>query len=69
MIVLGGRSKLRSSFNVVSAFTKGLMKQTLNVTSQQLKKILTLLHDVLNLSNFSFNGQLCNGLVAFSCDC
>jgi len=36
---------------MVSAFTIGLMKQTLNVTSQQLKKILTLLHDVLNPSN------------------
>jgi hypothetical protein len=69
MIVLeeGGWSKLRSSFNVVSAFTKGLMMQTLNVTSQHLKKILTLLHDVLNPSNFSFSGQICNGFVAFSC--
>jgi len=43
------------------------MMQTLNVTSQHLKKILTLLHDVLNPSNFSFS-QLCNGFVAFSCD-
>jgi len=58
-----GGCKLRSSHNVVSAFTKGLTKQTLNIMSQQLKMILTLLHDILNHSNFSSAVSYAMGLL------
>jgi len=48
----------QSSFNLVSLFTGVLMKEAFNLTSCHFnKKILALLHDVLNPSNFRFGGQ------------
>jgi hypothetical protein len=61
-----GGGKLRSSFNVVSAFTTDVANRKCYKSTPQ--KVLTLLHDVLKPSNFSFSGQLCNGFVAFFCD-
>ena len=47
----------QSSFNLVSLFTRVLMKEAFNLTSCHFKKkILALLH-VLNPSNFRFGGQ------------
>jgi Sec7-like guanine-nucleotide exchange factor len=50
----------QSSFNLVSLFATGLMKEAFNLMSCHFKKnILALLHDVLNPSNFRFGGQSC----------
>jgi len=47
-----------SSFNKVSLFTTVMMRADLNLMSDHFKKkILALLCDVLDHSNFSFSGQ------------
>jgi hypothetical protein len=56
-----------SSLNVISLFTIVMMRENLNLMSGHFKKILDLLHDVLNPSNYSFSGQPYNR-VSFSCD-
>jgi hypothetical protein len=45
-----------------------MMREDLNLKSGHFKKILVLLHDVLNPSNYSFSGHPYN-LVSFSSDC
>jgi hypothetical protein len=58
-----------SSFNVVSLFTRVMMREDLNLMSGHFKKkILALIWDVLHPSNFSFSGQPYK-LVAFPCYC
>jgi hypothetical protein len=48
----------QSSFNVVLLFTRVLKREALNLMSQHCKKkMLVLLKDVMNPSNFSFGGQ------------
>ena len=55
-----------SSFNKDSLFTTVMMRVDLNLMSDHFKKILALLCDVLNHSNFSFSGQPCKLVARFA---
>jgi hypothetical protein len=60
---------VKNSFNVVSLFTRVMMRETLNLINDHFKKkILSLLQDVLHPSKFSYSDQPYK-VVAFSCDC
>jgi hypothetical protein len=59
----------KNSFNMVSLFTRVMIRESLNLMSGHFKKkFIALLCDVLQPSNFSFSGQSYK-LVVFCCDC